>query len=65
MKEKWIVDKSKAITEFDDQRTEFSEKHKALKAEYEPKLNAKAEEIAKLDMESKDLRSFLDNEKAV
>ena len=53
------------MTEFDEERTGFSQKLKALKEEFEPKLQAKAEEIATLDMESKDLRQFLDNEKAV
>jgi len=53
------------MTNFDEERTGFSEKLANLKKEFEPKLQAKAEEIAALDMESKDLRQFLDNEQAV
>ena len=64
-KEEWIVKKAEAMTNFDEERTGFSEKLANLKKEFEPKLQAKAEEIAALDMESKDLRQFLDNEQAV
>jgi len=53
------------MTNYDEERTGFSEKLANLKKEFEPKLQAKAEEIAALDMESKDLRQFLDNEQAV